>query len=345
MKKKFLALLTVCLQLFPAAFANVGEKADFSSLNHVSFYQNKVSPTDLRGKVVFIEYWGMQCPPCRAAMPKLQALYDKYKDQGFVLIASHCQLASPEQINAYFKENHFTFPSCNQFHLPQGHPQGGIPFSVLVGGDGKVVAMGYPSQVEAKVEEEMKKMTGGLPILSDVKLEKYSKMKTTLLEGAPNIEAKVASLRAKTDDEEAREICQAYDTWLERRKTAIAACREKDALAFATQANTLKKSVPSVTDFDDELLKLSENPSYAKLRDLRKKERSLRKKWQDGKKVSPKAVENMINLLSGLPTDDSGIAGSAHKLKESLSALAEQVKNSRGTKSENDSTKKRAPRR
>lgn len=338
--KTLLALLVACSTLLHVSLAAVGERADFSSLDRTSFYQNKIASSDLRGKVVFIEYWGMHCPPCRAAMPKLQELYSKYKSQGFVLIASHCQLASPEQINAYFKENKFTFPSCNQFSLPQGHPQGGIPFSVLVGCDGKVVAMGYPTVVEAKVEEEMKKLAGGLPILDDIELGKYSKMRNTILEGAPNIEAKIAALRQKADDEEAQLICQTYDSWLERRKTAIAECRERDALAFVSQANTLKKSVPSVKDFDDAIAELTASPYYGALCDVRKKETALRKKLDDGKKISPKAVENMLSLLSGLPGDDPGIVGSAENLKNSLTELAGQAKTSIGRKASKKEKKK-----
>ena len=35
---------------------------------------------DLKGKVVFINFWATWCPPCIAEMPSIQKLYDKYKD-------------------------------------------------------------------------------------------------------------------------------------------------------------------------------------------------------------------------------------------------------------------------
>ncbi|WP_418603550.1 TlpA family protein disulfide reductase [Hwangdonia sp.] len=46
----------------------------------------KVNLTDLRGKVVLIDFWSTYCPPCIADMPHLKALYDKYKNQGFEII-------------------------------------------------------------------------------------------------------------------------------------------------------------------------------------------------------------------------------------------------------------------
>ena len=42
--------------------------------------------TDLKGKVVLIDIWASWCKPCRAEMPKLISLYEKYKDKGFVVI-------------------------------------------------------------------------------------------------------------------------------------------------------------------------------------------------------------------------------------------------------------------
>lgn len=322
--KKLLFLLIAGLLSLPS-LAEVGDKADFSSLEHARFYQGKVSAAELRGKVVFIEYWGLHCPPCIAAMPKLQELYARYKDDGFVLIASHVQGPNEEAINKLFSEKKLTFTSCDHFWLPQGHPQGGIPFSVLVGVDGKVVAMGHPVRVEPLVADEIKRAKGGLPILSGVHLEKYGKMMDVLVEGMPNIEAKVNALRGKEDDEEAQRICEAYDSWLELRKSAIAECREKDALRFVSQASILKKSVPSVTDFDAEVAKLTTDPVCVKLNDMRKKERSMRKKFEDGKKVSPKAVESMLKSLRALSSDDVGISASAKGLEDSLAEFLNQI--------------------
>jgi len=40
---------------------------------------------DLKGKVVFINFWATWCGPCRAEMPSIQKLYDKYKDNDNVV--------------------------------------------------------------------------------------------------------------------------------------------------------------------------------------------------------------------------------------------------------------------
>ena len=42
--------------------------------------------TDLRGKVVVVDFWGTFCPPCLKQVPQLVALNKKYKDQGLEIV-------------------------------------------------------------------------------------------------------------------------------------------------------------------------------------------------------------------------------------------------------------------
>ncbi|MFR7592069.1 MAG: cytochrome c biogenesis protein/redoxin [Longibaculum sp.] len=49
-------------------------------------HQKNISFQDLKGKVVFLNFWATWCPPCQRELPEIQKLYEKYKDSDKVAI-------------------------------------------------------------------------------------------------------------------------------------------------------------------------------------------------------------------------------------------------------------------
>ena len=64
---------------------------------------------DLKGKVVVLDFWGVWCGPCRAAMPHLKELYAKHKADGLVVIGVHTTNQG-EKMADFVKQEGLTWP-------------------------------------------------------------------------------------------------------------------------------------------------------------------------------------------------------------------------------------------
>ncbi|MGZ5247195.1 MAG: TlpA family protein disulfide reductase [Flavitalea sp.] len=69
-----------------------------------------VSTESLKGKVVFINFWASWCPPCRAEMPSIYDLYNKFKnDERYVFIFMNEDEDKQKAVN-YLKKEGFDMP-------------------------------------------------------------------------------------------------------------------------------------------------------------------------------------------------------------------------------------------
>ncbi len=70
---------------------------------------NLVRLSDLRGRPVWLNFWGSWCAPCRAEMPDLQAAYAELAPKGVVMLAVSIR-ETPQQAGDYARLNDATFP-------------------------------------------------------------------------------------------------------------------------------------------------------------------------------------------------------------------------------------------
>jgi len=52
---------------------------------------------ELRGQVVYVDFWASWCVPCVRSMPALRTLYGKYRERGFVVIGVNKDMEASER--------------------------------------------------------------------------------------------------------------------------------------------------------------------------------------------------------------------------------------------------------
>ena len=57
-----------------------------------------------KGKAYIVEFWATWCPPCRASIPHLNEIYEKYKDKGLIVIGQNCSERDDSGVAAFVKK-------------------------------------------------------------------------------------------------------------------------------------------------------------------------------------------------------------------------------------------------
>ncbi len=93
--------------------------------------------TEVKGKVVVLNFWATWCPPCVAEMPSLQRLYETLKDEGveFVCVSGEEQ----DTVQKFVQEKGYTFPIYTmEAERPEDFRGRGIPTTFILSKDGKI---------------------------------------------------------------------------------------------------------------------------------------------------------------------------------------------------------------
>lgn len=101
----------------------------------------KISPTDLRGKVVLVNFWASWCLECRPEMLVLERLHRERARQEIAIVGVNAR-EKTDAVRRYAKELGLTFPLVLD---PDGTINArygvvGLPTTFLVGRDGRAVA-------------------------------------------------------------------------------------------------------------------------------------------------------------------------------------------------------------
>lgn len=99
-----------------------------------------ISTADLRGKVVFVNFWATWCPPCRAEMSSLNDMYNELKADSDLVFLFINEDENAATAKSYLQDQGFTMPLLTRSGaVPPGIFSGSLPTTVVVNREGKLV--------------------------------------------------------------------------------------------------------------------------------------------------------------------------------------------------------------
>ena len=77
------------------------QRADGSTVQLTDLGGNPVRLDQLRGKLVWLNFWASWCPPCQAETPVLREMDEAYRDRGLAIVGIAVQETTPENVATY----------------------------------------------------------------------------------------------------------------------------------------------------------------------------------------------------------------------------------------------------
>jgi thiol-disulfide isomerase/thioredoxin len=130
---------------------------------------NPVRLEDLRGKLVWLNFWATWCPPCQAETPVLREMDERYRGKGLAIVGIAVQETTVDNVREYANRYGLGYPiafdaSANIFDLYRVYA---LPTQFLIGPDGVVRKVVNGPMTEANARALLDSLVPTTPQQSD----------------------------------------------------------------------------------------------------------------------------------------------------------------------------------
>ena len=165
--KKFplrqISLMTVVAAIAVAAYFAVWQGPDAPQVQFKTLAGEKFSTSDLRGKVVLVNFWATSCVTCMAEMPRIVETFNKYNKQGFETVAVAMDYDPPNYVLTYSQQKQLPFKVALDVDGAVAKSFGNVrltPTTFIIDKRGRVIKqyLGEPdfAQLHALLEQKLR---------------------------------------------------------------------------------------------------------------------------------------------------------------------------------------------
>jgi len=168
LKKICVLVSLVALGLFAASCKKAEEKIVSESgkapeFTFTSLQGSAIRLSELRGKVVIIEFWATWCPPCRESIPELNKVSEKFRDKNFQLLGISVDKGGDalSKVRDFVKEYSVVYPvMVDNGSVNVAYGVSGIPVMFIIDKEGKVVKrhMGFFPGLAETLSKEVEEL-------------------------------------------------------------------------------------------------------------------------------------------------------------------------------------------
>ncbi|MEO0076763.1 MAG: TlpA disulfide reductase family protein [candidate division WOR-3 bacterium] len=121
---------------------------------------SKIKLSELKGKVVLVDFWATWCPPCRTAIPHLERIYTDYKTQGLIVLGISLD-QDKEQIKTFLKNNPISYSILfGDKQIANNYQVEAIPTLILFDKKGNMALreVGFSEENISNLEQKIKEL-------------------------------------------------------------------------------------------------------------------------------------------------------------------------------------------
>lgn len=271
MKMIFVALLLA----FPIAILQAIGVRNLDDKSHLS--GPKLTEKDLEGRVVAVEVWGVNCPPCRASLPHIGKLAASYeKDNRVVIIGAHAQGRDDARILELLDKSGCEYPVYQFFGIDGAPSAGGLPFAYVMNHKGEFVWKGNPysgfKDFESAIAEALKAVPklpqGSLLVGLDIQHCKDVAKRLVAGQNAESVlrQLQTRAARGGAAGEEAKKIIERCTEWATETEATVREAMETLPSKALADAQIYVRTFPKqAAALSKELATLAKDPITKKL--------------------------------------------------------------------------------
>ncbi len=123
--KKFILPIGILI-LLGVLFFTLNNKPTAPDVTFTTIEGKKIAMSDLKGKMVLVNFWATDCPGCVNEMPALVETYKTYQAQGLEIIAVAMPYDPPAQVANYMRVKKLPFPVMHDGFSEMTEKFGGV---------------------------------------------------------------------------------------------------------------------------------------------------------------------------------------------------------------------------